>query len=115
MSNLFEKTCFDINDKILSGSGLNNIVPKVKFDTQQQVSTNNYVIFGYTLNYSTIGIIIICLIAICFLIYNYFFKKESNIINIKKVNINNEEDDEEDEKEEEEEDEKDEKEEDEKE
>jgi len=106
MSNIFEKTCNEINDKLIVANSMGNaIIPQLgggSDNVMQQIVNNSsntylnkakdiigtsYIIFGYEISISTLVIIAICLVAIAFLIYKYFFKSTSNIVNIKKFEL----------------------------
>jgi len=107
MSNIFEKTCNEINDKLIVANSMGNaIIPQLgggSDNVMQQVVNNSsntylnkakdiigtsYIIFGYEFSTRTLIIIGICLlVAVAFLIYKYFIKTTSNIVNIKKFEL----------------------------
>jgi hypothetical protein len=107
MSNIFEKTCNEINDKLIVANSIGNtIIPQLGGESDnliQQVVNNSsntylnkakdiistsYIIFGREFSTLTLIIIGICiLVAVAFLIYKYFFKTTSNIVNIKKFEL----------------------------
>ena len=94
MSNLFEKACNDVNDKLIIStvapvlSGAAMVVPSISTaDTVSNIGKNTYKIFGYELSMATIAIIVICLVVVVYLIYSYFFKTKTNIVNMKKFEL----------------------------
>lgn len=92
MSNLFEKACNDVNDKLI----ISTVVPAMAAGANTLASVGesgsssiktNYIIFGYEMSLATLIIIGVCLAIVVYMIYSYFFNSKPNVVNVKKFEL----------------------------